>query len=211
VTGAEFRQRLSARAAAAGLTVSGEVADALETYYRLLARWNAKINLTALALDPPTDKTFDRLLIEPLAAARHVADSARTWIDIGSGGGSPAIPLKIARPELGLRMIESKQRKAVFLQEATVAIGIEGAAVIASRVEDTALRIDSASIDLVTVRGVRADSKLFSAIRRLISPSGEVFLFHAGAAVAVPAMLAVKRTVELLPGGQSHLIILAGE
>jgi 16S rRNA (guanine527-N7)-methyltransferase len=190
--------------------VSGDEADALEAYFRLLTRWNAKINLTALPLDPPTDKAIDRLLIEPLAAARHVAGSARTWIDIGSGGGSPAIPLKIAHPELALQMIESKQRKAAFLREAIRATGIDGTTVIASRFEDVAFRIDPESVDLVTLRAVRADSKLFSAIRRFISPSGEVFLFHAGAPVSAPATLVEKRTVELLPGGQSHLTILTG-
>ena len=77
------------------------------------------MNLTALPLDPPTDETFDRLLIEPLAASRQVrADMASVWFDLGSGGGRPAIPLKIARQQLRLTMIESKERKSAFLREA---------------------------------------------------------------------------------------------
>ena len=46
------------------------------------------------------------------------------WFDIGSGGGSPAIPLKLARPTLPLPMVESKTRKAVFLREAVRALGL---------------------------------------------------------------------------------------
>jgi 16S rRNA (guanine527-N7)-methyltransferase len=208
VTSAEFRERLSSRAASAGLTIPAEVADALETYFRLLARWNAKINLTALRLDLPSDKTFDRLLIEPLAAARHVADSARVWIDIGSGGGSPAIPLKIVHSDLELRMVESRLRKAAFLREAVREIGVGGTTVIASRFEDVAPQIDPCSVDLVTIRAVRTDPTLFAAIRRLITASGEVFLFHTSARVAVPATFRVKLTVPLLGNGESHLTVL---
>ena len=46
--------------------------EPLEAYFRLLVQWNAKINLTALPLDAPTDETFDRLLVEPLAAAKQI-------------------------------------------------------------------------------------------------------------------------------------------
>ena len=77
--------------------------EPLEAYFRLLAHWNAKINLTALPLDPPTDETLDRLLVEPLAAARQIRRcAAASGSTSGSGGGSPAIPLKIARPALRL-------------------------------------------------------------------------------------------------------------
>jgi 16S rRNA (guanine527-N7)-methyltransferase len=110
VTSSEFRERLSTRAENAGVSVAADAQAQLELYFQLLTRWNAKINLTALPLHRPTDETFDRLLIEPLAAAKYVADSARRWFDVGSGGGSPAIPLKIAQPRIELTMTESKGR-----------------------------------------------------------------------------------------------------
>jgi len=94
----------------------------LETYYRLLAQWNVKINLTALPLQPPTDSTFDRLFIEPLLAAELVPDLPGIWFDLGSGGGSPALPLKLIRPSLSLTLVESKTRKAAFLREALRAL-----------------------------------------------------------------------------------------
>src|SRR6185295_16037309 len=76
VTSHEFRERLSGRAENAGVTITADAQATLEAYFQLLARWNAKINLTALPLRRPSDETFDRLLIEPLAAARHIAESA---------------------------------------------------------------------------------------------------------------------------------------
>ena len=51
------------------VTVSSTLADRLWVYFQLLAKWNAKINLTGLDLDDPTPEAIDRLLIEPLVAA----------------------------------------------------------------------------------------------------------------------------------------------
>jgi len=72
VTSLEFRDRLARRARRAKAPLTIAMLDPLEAYFRLLTLWNAKINLTALALDPPTDEAFDRLLVEPLAAAPHL-------------------------------------------------------------------------------------------------------------------------------------------
>jgi 16S rRNA G527 N7-methylase RsmG len=71
VNAREFRERLQRRAKKAGITVSPEVVSRVEIYYRLLATWNQKINLTSLNLREASDESFDRLLVEPLVAARH--------------------------------------------------------------------------------------------------------------------------------------------
>src|SRR5207237_927848 len=140
VTSREFRDRVVKRAKKAAVTVAEELIEPLETYYRLLARWNDKINLTALPLRELADEAVDRLLIEPLAAARFVPDAPVQWFDLGSGGGSPAIPLKLARPAVWLTMIEGKARKAAFLREAVRALALEGAAVENDRFEAVAKR-----------------------------------------------------------------------
>ena len=178
MTSHEFRDRLSARAKNAGVTITADAQAQLEAYFQLLAHWDAKINLTALPLRRPTDETFDRLLIEPFVAAQYVADSAKTWFDVGSGGGSPAIPLKIAHPHAKLTMIESKTRKAAFLREAVRAVGLPEVEVENLRFEDVANRTEPQTIDLVTVRAVKGDRSLFAAVQRVLSPIGRVFIFH---------------------------------
>ena len=123
----EFRERLKRRAKAVDLSIDVALAEQLEGYYQLLAKWNAKINLTSFRLTSSgEDDAIDRLLIEPVVAARYVPESARTLLDVGSGGGSPAIPLKLANPKLQLRMVEIKTRKAVFLREAIRTLGLRG-------------------------------------------------------------------------------------
>jgi 16S rRNA (guanine527-N7)-methyltransferase len=179
VTSKAFRDRLARRTRTAGISASSSVVEQLEAYFRLLARWNAKVNLTSLPLEEPTDETFDRLLLEPLAAARVVEDVSISWFDVGSGGGSPAIPLKLVRPALGLTMVESKARKAAFLREVVRELALSGAVVETSRFEEVAARpAVEGSSGLVTLRAVRPDEKLMSAIARVLQPGGRLLMFR---------------------------------
>jgi 16S rRNA (guanine527-N7)-methyltransferase len=146
-----------------------------EAYFRLLAQWNVKINLTGLPLQPPTDDTFDRLFIEPLAAAALVANVPGIWFDLGSGGGSPALPLKLVRPALALTLVESKTRKAAFLREVIRALKLPATDVANVRFEELADAAKKA--DLVTVRAVRPDAALFNVSARLLKGGGRLLLF----------------------------------
>jgi 16S rRNA (guanine527-N7)-methyltransferase len=188
----------------------------LEAYYRLLAQWNAKINLTALPLDPPTDETFDRLLIEPLAAApRLVWGQAGVrpqswpgvWLDLGSGGGSPAIPIQVARPALTLTMIESKARKAAFLREAIRIVGLSNTTVLNERFEAVAQMAQYANTaDFITVRAVKADAALFDTAGQLLNRTGQLYLFRPGHDPSPdPAGFARVSTVQLTDAPQTFL------
>jgi 16S rRNA (guanine527-N7)-methyltransferase len=167
------------RCEAAGIGVSDELADGLAGYLTLLARWNRRINLTAFNLDVPTDAAIDRLIVEAIAAARWVPAGPLRAVDIGSGGGSPAIPLKLARPALRLVLVEARTRKAAFLREAVRSLGLVDVRVEASRFEalcaaDVELY---GAVDLVTVRAVRADPVLWAAVVRVLKPSGLILWF----------------------------------
>ena len=181
----------------------------LEAYFRLLAQWNATINLTALPLDAPTDETFDRLLVEPLGASRRILDTAAIWFDIGSGGGSPAIPLKIARPKLKLTMIESRERKSAFLREAVRALGLAETSVVTARLEDLALDACYAGIgDQVTVRAVKMDVSLFDNAATLLQRGGRLLLFRPGhAASPDPEGFKRNETVQLTDTPPAYLSI----
>ena len=209
MTSLEFRDRLARRARRANAYLTLAMLEPLEIYFRLLTQWNAKINLTALPLDVPTDETFDRLLIEPLAAARHVPDASDVWFDLGSGGGSPAIPLKIARPALRLTMIEAKTRKAAFLREAVHAAGLAQVTVANDRFEEVALKAESVGVaHLVTVRAVRADSELFGTAGLLLGPNGRLLLFRPShSAEADPEGFTRLSTVRLTDAPSTYLSI----
>jgi 16S rRNA (guanine527-N7)-methyltransferase len=176
----EFRDKLARRTRRAKAPITLAMLDPLESYYLLLAQWNAKINLTALPLDPPTDETFDRLLVEPLAAAKQIpAQTPSVWFDLGSGGGSPAIPLKITRPALRLTMIESKERKGAFLREAIRTLELADSVVETERFEVAAAKpAFTNAADLVTVRAVRADGELFQAAGTMLKIGGRLLMFR---------------------------------
>ena len=179
----EFRTRLEKRARKAGVSLPPAVAERLEIYYRLLSSWNTKINLTGLNLADTTPESIDRLLIEPLVAAKHVPSGAARMIDIGSGGGSPALPIALTIPSVQLVMVESKTRKSVFLREAVRALELADAEVVTARVEELLARPDlHETQDLVTVRAVRVEAKLFTTLQAFAKPGASVFMFRGAAA-----------------------------
>jgi 16S rRNA (guanine527-N7)-methyltransferase len=145
----------------------------LLAYYAQLVRWNAKINLTALH-DP--DAAIDRLLLEPVAAAA-LLPAGSTLMDLGSGGGSPAIPLALGLQSPKLIMVESKGRKAAFLREAARTLGLPSV-VEATRFEDLSSQgAYLGSADIVSIRAVRMDEEALEAAARFLRPQGILALF----------------------------------
>ncbi|MFB3854804.1 MAG: 16S rRNA (guanine(527)-N(7))-methyltransferase RsmG [Vicinamibacterales bacterium] len=179
MTTREFNERLRRRARRVGLQIGAELARSLEQYVRLLALWNERINLTGLAVKELSDETVDRLIVEPLSAVRYLPPGTASVIDIGSGGGSPAIPMKLAAPELRMRMVESKTRKSAFLQEAIRHLGLRETVVETARYQELLTRPDlHEAHDLLTVRAVRVETKVLVTLQAFVSPGGRLFLFR---------------------------------
>lgn len=173
--------RILARAERASLLIEPAQLELLERYYLLLERWNEKINLTALPLAGYADATLDRLIVEPMLAAPHVfpaAGSPAVWIDFGSGGGSPAVPLKIARPEFALTMVEARERKVAFLREVAGNLGLSATAVLTGRIEDLAGTEMLGMAGVVTARAVKIDDSLLGAAADVLQPRGRLALFR---------------------------------
>ena len=211
----EFRERLARRAKAAGLTLEAGLIQSLETYYQLLTKWNAKINLTAFRLTPEgDDQAIDRLLIEPVVAARFVHENARSLLDAGSGGGSPAIPLRLASPQLALRMVEVKTRKAVFLREAVRALSLRNADVETSRFEELLSRPElHEAFDLVSIRAVRIETRTLNTLQAFLKPGGKLMLFRGSSKSDLedspPPPLSWMATYPLVDTLHSKLVILS--
>ena len=153
---------------------------------------------------------MDRLLIEPLAAATWIPDVPGRWMDLGSGGGSPAIPLKIVRPQLTLTMVEARERKAAFLREAARDLALHGVDIVNARFESLKSRFDlMGQYVLVTARGVRIDSSVLGLARRLLAPGGRLFLFGShDSALVNNAQFESVDMVNLGVDGSSTLLIL---
>lgn len=211
----EFRDRLKRRAKSAGATLDAQLIENLEIYYQLLTKWNAKINLTAFRLTPEgDDAAIDRLLIEPVIAARYIPENARTLLDAGSGGGSPAIPLKLASRNLALRMVEVKTRKAVFLREAVRALNLKDAQVETSRFEELLPRAElHEALDLVSIRAVRIEIRTLNTLQAFLRPGGKLLLFRGASKSDLedspPPPLAWMATYPLVDSLHSKLVVLS--
>ena len=206
----DFSSRLIRRATRAGLFLSDDLTEQLSTFYALLARWNQKINLTALQ-NP--DEAIDRLILEPLIAARHVPATARKLMDVGSGGGSPAIPLKLAVPRLALTMVEVKARKSAFLREAVRQLELKDTEVETARVEELLPKPGlHEAFDVLSMRAVRVESRTLLTLQAFLKTHGQLFLFRGPHGPATPQAIVPPlewlETVPLVEALQSRLTTL---
>jgi 16S rRNA (guanine527-N7)-methyltransferase len=156
--------------------VSRETVDRLQAYVDLLKKWQGSTNLVA----PST---------VPLVWNRHIADSAqlvalfpeaRRWVDLGSGGGFPAIVVAIlltGREGAAVHLIESDQRKCAFLRLAIRATGAP-AEVHSGRIESV-LATWREPVDMVSSRALAPLIRLFSLSEPLFQ-AGAKGAFHKG-------------------------------
>jgi 16S rRNA (guanine527-N7)-methyltransferase len=190
--------------AAQSISATDAQLEQITRYYELLRRWNERINLTALPLDGYPSATLNRLIVEPAIAATLLPDRRLNVVDLGSGGGSPAIPLNIFRPQMRLTMVESRERKASFLREAVREALLAQATVINARFEDLTL---TAPADLITVRAVKLDGGLLSLVHRNLVDGGRLLIF--GPRETPPLFRPLEYCQ--LPGGNSYLTLLVKE
>jgi 16S rRNA (guanine(527)-N(7))-methyltransferase RsmG len=88
------------------------------------------------------EEAVERHYCESVFLAKYLPESSLSIVDIGSGGGFPGIPVAIARPDCSITLVESHQRKAVFLREATRSL--TNVRVLPTRAGDVSERFDCA-------------------------------------------------------------------
>src|SRR6266853_5702779 len=109
-----FSEALRQRSNGFGVNLDNEDVERLCSYYELLLKWNPRLHLVA----PCSPEEFAvRHILESLVLLPHLAHGARV-ADIGSGAGLPIIPCLIMRADLRATLIESAEKKVVFLREA---------------------------------------------------------------------------------------------
>ncbi len=201
--------RLLKRAERGRVALELEAAEQLAAYVGMLQRWNSRINLTALV---DNDSGLDRLIIEPLIVARHLPKTG-SLIDIGSGGGSPALPLKILLPELSLRMVESKTRKGAFLRDVVRQLGLRNVEVEVCRYEELLSRPElHETHNALTVRAVRLERKALRNLQAFVRPGGLLGLLRGGgvsdALRDVQPPLVWEATYPLVESLRSQLVVV---
>ena len=138
----------------------------LEIYLYLLSRWSRRVNLVSrreLAV-VATKHLRQALLMVPVVSSIP----RRLIIDLGSGAGFPAIPLKIVIPDSYFVFVEIKRKRAHFLKEVVRTVGLDSIEVVNDRIEN----LSPMEADLVTARAVASPEKLLDLVQRHLAPHG---------------------------------------
>ena len=129
---ARHAEELQQGARELAVTLSDQQHQQLLAYLALLIKWNKAYNLTAVR-DP--DEMVSRHLLDSLSVVPFVAEAGDNWLDVGSGGGMPGIPLAIMFPERRFTLLDSNGKKTRFLTQVKLELKLANLEVIHSRVE----------------------------------------------------------------------------
>lgn len=165
-----FEQALKSNMGSFDLDLSAETLARLSEFYSLLTRWNERLHLVA----PCSPEEFaTRHVLESLMLLKHLPQDAKI-ADIGSGAGLPIIPCLLARPDLEAVLIESSQKKSVFLREALNQLG-RPSTVIPKRFEE----VPAPEVSFVTCRAL---DQFMNKVATLIrwAPEGSTLLLYGG-------------------------------
>ena len=164
--------------------LSAEQVAALEGHYETLLRWNRSLNLTSIS---GLEEAVERHYCESLFLGAHLPAGSLRIADIGSGAGFPGFPVAVLRPDFSVTLIESHQRKAVFLREATREL--PNVRVFAKRAETVVEQFDWAISRAVSYKDLAPILKVVAANADLLTGAEEPLErmgFQWGSAVALP-------------------------
>ena len=155
-----------------GLQLSPEIQVKLDIYIQELQRWNRRMNLTSLT----GQDLVRRLIVEPCWIGRQLQMSG-TLLDLGSGNGSPGIPLYLGQGLRQADLVEARVKRAAFLRHVASLLADENIVVHRLRVEDITVPPRS---DWITFQGVKPVAALLQALKRLFSPTTHVVWITSG-------------------------------
>ena len=187
-------------------------------YYKLLTEWNAFMNLTAITdYEEVVLKHFTDSLSLVKAFPEHdfLSGQEFTVMDVGTGAGFPAIPLKIAFPNLKITMLDSLNKRVKFLDEVIAQLGLKNITALHGRAEDAARKSElRENFDLCVSRAVARLSTLSEYCLPFVKKDGyfipyksektESELSEAEHALSVLGGRVVRETDFCLPGSEMY-------
>lgn len=148
-----FKDIMRQEADASGITLTEEQICSLNRYYELLIEWNQKMNLTALT--EPHDVALKHFCDSILLLNYVDIPQGSSLIDVGTGAGFPSIPIKIIRPDIELCLLDSLNKRLVFLSDVVLELNLSDVAIVHARAEDEAKNKNMReSFDFATSRAV---------------------------------------------------------
>jgi 16S rRNA (guanine527-N7)-methyltransferase len=134
-----------------GISLDAQMEAQLKTFHQLLLEHNERMDLTNV---PETDMTIRHYADSLLVLKHHLIPQNTKLIDVGTGAGFPGLPLAIARRDVQVALLESKQKRCAFLHTVITALGLTNATVLCARAEDLAVPPHRNHYDVAMARAV---------------------------------------------------------
>jgi 16S rRNA (guanine527-N7)-methyltransferase len=207
---------LTEGAAALGMKLSPSLLDHFRVYLEELQVWNAKTNLTGLK--NPRDIVIKHFL-DSLAVLPFLGPAA-SLIDLGSGAGFPGLVLKLARPSLKLTLVESRQKKAAFLEYLVSRLKLTGVSVAQTHLTPSLARKWEPKVAAVVSRAAFLLPRLLELAEPLLASGGVLLalkgvnlpgleLETAGSACPLLGLQPLKNHIYHLPiSGEPRLLVM---
>lgn len=194
-----------------GLPSDERTVTLLGRFAALLLRWNRTYNLTAIREESEvvTHHLLDSAALVPMIA--KIAPEAKTLLDVGSGGGLPAVPTALLRPDLSVHAVDTVKKKVTFLQQAQIELGLKNFRAHHARVENLRL----SPFDVITSRAFASLADFTSLTEHLLKPSGVWLAMKGGVPeeemAALPDFVRVQEILPMTVPGlheSRHLIVM---
>jgi 16S rRNA (guanine527-N7)-methyltransferase len=163
---------LSEGASAIGIRLGPAELGRFATYHREILLWNRRINLVS---ERSAQEIVIRHFIDSLTPAPFLDRPDGALIDLGSGGGFPGIPLRIAMPGLHLSLVEASRKKSSFLSHVVRTLRLDGVQVIRKRVEElTVSEVLAGRFDTLISRAAFKLPDLIRTASFFLKPGGQL-------------------------------------
>lgn len=207
----QFIQELRGLCDQTGIVLSRGQEDKMYAYYKLIAEENEKYNLTSVTSPEAAAKMhfFDSIL------PCHILPADCSLLDVGSGAGFPAVPIRIARRDVSVTVLDATEKKCRFIEKACEAIGVQ-VRVVCGRAEELAKGELRESFDVVCARAVAALPVLME-LTGAFARKGGLLLYYkadyhqelvAAQGAAKKLSLSLEKTIDAPGTGLNHFVLV---
>ena len=172
-----FNEGLLEKASVLGVRFSVEQMEQFYKYMNLLIEWNEKMNLTAI-IEP--SEIILKHFIDSITILKDIKDGS-TVVDVGTGAGFPGIPLSIMNPTLKITLVDSLNKRLIFLQEVIKELNLKNVELIHARTEEFGRNKKyREKFDIATSRAVANLATLSEYLLPLVKINGQAISMKAG-------------------------------
>lgn len=177
-----------------GIEINKTMLEQFEYYYDKLVSYNEKVNLTAII---EKEEVYIKHFLDSIVIAPYLKQNA-TLVDVGTGAGFPSLPLKIVRPDLKVTMVDSLNKRIIFLDELIKELSLNNIDAVHSRAEDY-IKHNREKFDIIVARAVASLNTLSEYCLPFIKTGG---LFYAYKSNSIYDELEVASNAIKILGGK---------